>query len=95
MKEQDEYGHVLCMWFMAEKGKVVWHMRPLLEWEGHAGYKNATARLGFKSVDAKAAGSGSAAAKPPVKVVAKPAAKPSTAGSENGKSVKSARVPKK
>ena len=70
-------------------------MRPLLEWEGHAGYKNATAKLHFKTAEAKSTGSGNSAAKQPVKVVAKPAAKPSTAASESGTTARSGRAQKK
>ena len=49
MKDNDEHGHILCMWFMDDGRKVIWHMRPLLEWEGHADYKNATTKLNFKN----------------------------------------------
>lgn len=83
MKDQDEYGHVLCMWFMSENNKVIWHMRPLDEWHGHAGYNNATAKLSYRSAHLNPA------AKDAAKPAVKPTAKPSTAApAKNGRGSK-------
>ena len=88
MKEHDDPGHVLCMWFLNERNKVVWHMRPLIEWIHHEGYKNATSKLNSRnpaSSTPAAANRGSskvAAAKP---ATAKSAAKPAAAKTATAK----------
>ena len=83
MKDQDEHGHVLCMWYMSENKKVIWHMRPLDEWHGHAGYKNATAKLSYRGTVPKPA------AKPAAQSAVKPTAKPSVATTaKNGRTTK-------
>ena len=77
MKQHDDPGHVLCMWFLDKSKKVIWHMRPLIEWNHHGDYKNATAMLNSRPAApvGKPAAASTTATKTDVnKTAAKPAA---------------------